>query len=57
MAELDYIEVGREAHELSHAHGRNAYLHADRQAQWALEASEADEHTFWQAVAAALKPR
>jgi hypothetical protein len=57
MSEPDNLEVGRRAHELEHAHGPTAYRYADRQAQRALEAGEADEHAFWKAVANSIRPR
>jgi hypothetical protein len=58
MSELDYIEVGRKAHELAATHGAlNAVDRADRLAQQALAESRVDEHAFWKAVADSLRPR
>jgi hypothetical protein len=53
----EYVEVFRKAHELEHAHGANAFTYAVRKAERALAAGEMDEHAFWNAVAASLKPR
>ena len=58
MSEPDFLEISRKAHELVSAHGGwNAYTHAARQAERALAAGETEEHDFWKAVAASLKPR
>ena len=37
--------------------GRNAYTYATWQARRALAVDETDEHAFWNAVVASLKPR
>jgi hypothetical protein len=57
MPEVDYVEVGRKAHELDRAHGGNAYLYAARLAEEAHAEGEAEEYAFWKAVEANLKPR
>jgi hypothetical protein len=50
MAEVDYVEVNRKAHELTYTHGPTAHGYADRQAQRALAADKTDEYAFWKAV-------
>jgi hypothetical protein len=57
MQEPFWIEVGRMAHELSERHGVSAFSFAEQQAQSARATGETDEHMFWEAVAAALRPR
>jgi hypothetical protein len=57
MTEPDYIEVGRKAHELSHAHGWNAHTYAAKLAAAALAEGEIEEYGFWKRVEAALTPR
>lgn len=53
----DYIEVSRAAHELSERHGWEAHLYAERYAQQALGQGNVEEHAFWSAVVASLRPR
>jgi hypothetical protein len=57
VSEVDYVEVGRRAHELSYTHGHTARGYADRQAQLALAAGKTDEYAFWKAVAQSLTAR
>lgn len=57
MTEQDWIEVSREAHELSQRHGPEAHEYAARLADAALRAGKKEESEFWVAVEAALKPR
>jgi hypothetical protein len=57
VTEVDSAEVFRKAYELQHAHGREAHKYAAKLAAQALADNQADEHKFWQAVEAALKPR
>jgi hypothetical protein len=54
---IDYIEVGRKAHQLSADHGRDAHLYAAKLAQDAEAEGKLDEAAFWKAVSAALAPR
>nr|WP_294816893.1 hypothetical protein [uncultured Sphingomonas sp.] len=57
-AGVDYVEVGRRAHELEARHGMDGAL---RQAQNISEEArvdgDLDDHRFWKAVAAMLTPR
>lgn len=53
----DPIEVFRKAHELSGSHGWHAHTYAAKLASEASAKGKADEHAFWNAVAAALTPR
>jgi len=58
VSKPDCLEVSRKAHELVRTHGDwNAYTYAERQAERASAAGETEEHDFWKAVAASLKPR
>ncbi len=57
MAEVDYVEVSREAHQLEISHGRNAWKHANRLAELAKKEDKTEESELWNAVTAALKPR
>jgi len=57
MTEPDYIEVGRKAHELAHAHGRNAHAYAAKLAAAALAEGQVEEYRFWKAMEGALMPR
>ena len=52
-----WIEVARTAHELGEVHGVSAVSYAERQAEKALASGKSDEKTFWEAVAASLRPR
>ena len=54
---LASIEVFRKAHELCVSHGWNAHTYAAKLAAGAMAEGNIEEHTFWQRVAAALKPR
>jgi hypothetical protein len=55
--QLDYIQVGRKAHELSAAHGLRAYQYAAKLATQALVEGDTEGHEFWKHVEAALTPR
>lgn len=57
MGNVDYLEVGRVAHELGARLGRRAHLHASELAREAELRQKVDECAFWEAVAASLKPR
>jgi hypothetical protein len=57
VSEVDYVEVGRKAHELAYTHGRTARRYTDWQAQLALAAGKTDEYAFWKTVAHFLTPR
>jgi hypothetical protein len=57
MAEVDYIEVGRKAHELAGTHGPNAAAYAAKLAERARAEGAAEEFALWKAVEAALTPR
>ena len=57
MREIDYIEVSRKAHELGVMHGRAAVQYAERLAREARAKGNGDEFSFWNAVAASLRPR
>jgi hypothetical protein len=57
MSAVDYVEVGRTAHQLAKDHGRSAYLYAAKLAGEAEAKGEAVEAAFWKAVSDALKPR
>jgi hypothetical protein len=54
---IDYLEIGRVAHELAERHGRNAHCYATKQAELALVKGAIDEQRFWESVTAALMPR
>ena len=54
---LDYIEVGRAAHELSDRHGHDAHRYAARLAAQAAADGDLERHEFWRGVEAALTPR
>lgn len=57
MAIVDYIEVGRTAHELLHRHGWNAHEFAAKLAAEALAEGNDEEYEFWRAVEIAVTPR
>jgi hypothetical protein len=57
MARVDYIEVGRTAHELLHRHDWNAHEYAARLAAEALAEGKDEEYEFWRAVEVAVTPR
>jgi hypothetical protein len=57
LSDIDYIAVGREAHQLSATYRRDAWIYAERWAQLADTEGRADEAAFWSAVSHALKPR
>jgi hypothetical protein len=57
MTEQDWIEVSRQAHELSLRHGWNAHEYAARLAAAALIDGKPDESEFWRSVEASLTPR
>ena len=54
---IDWIEVGRESHQLSLSRGRSAYLYAMRLAEKAAQNGELEAAQFWRAVYAAIRPR
>jgi hypothetical protein len=56
-AGVDYVEVGRKAHELEVRHGEGAYRYAQRLSEEAEADAGPDDHRFWSAVAAMLRPR
>jgi len=58
MSEVDYVMVGRKAHELVAAHGPDgARRYAAKLAAEALAGGSVDEHDFWKAVAMSLTIR
>jgi len=57
VSKPDYVEVGREAHELAHRLGRDAYRYAAKLAADALEEGKLEASGFWKAVEMALTPR
>ena len=57
MTEQDWVEVGREAHELQLRHGQNAHEYAAHLAAVAFREDKTKESEFWNAVHATLKPR
>jgi hypothetical protein len=57
MREIDDIEVSRKAHELGVMHGRAAVQYAERLAREARAKGNGTEFSFWNAVAASLRPR
>jgi|HubBroStandDraft_5_1064220.scaffolds.fasta_scaffold965595_1 hypothetical protein len=57
FSQVDTIEAGRVAFDLSQRHGRNAYQHAAKLATEALANGNAEEHAFWKYIEATLKPR
>ena len=56
-ATVDYVKVGREAHELALRHGRDAHRFALRMSQQAKDAGDAEAAAFWYAVNRTLEPR
>ena len=55
---VDYVEVGRKAHELQAAQGQDgARRYAAKMAAEALADGEMDEHGFWHAVEMSLTIR
>ena len=57
MDNVDYIEVGREAHQLASTYGRDAWIYAGRWEKLAAEEGKFEEAAFWRAVSVSLKPR
>jgi hypothetical protein len=55
--EIDWVEVSREAHELSLRHGRDAHIFASRMAEKAEAAGDIKAAQFWQAVSGSVAPR
>jgi hypothetical protein len=55
--EVDWVEVDREAHELSLRHGWNAHVFAAGFASKAAAAGDQIAAEFWCAVIATLTPR
>ena len=56
-ADVDWIEVSREAHELERRHGVSAHTFAARLAEEAEARGEFQAGRFWRAVSGALRPR
>jgi hypothetical protein len=56
-AAVDWVQVGREAHQLGRDYGKDAWIYATRFAERAQVGGEVEERAFWLAVAAALQPR
>jgi hypothetical protein len=56
-ANVDWIEVSREGHELALRHGRMAYVFAASLADEAGSAGDFKAVRFWRAVAKSLAPR
>ena len=54
---IDWVEVNRTAHQIELDHGRNGYLYAERLALQAKDEARPEDPEFWEAVAAALRPR
>ena len=54
---IDWIEVGRVAHELELRHGRNATSFAAKLADQAERDGQISGAVFWRSVSAALSPR
>jgi len=54
---IDWMAVGREAHQLERDHGSRAHLYAADQAVDAHKKSLGENEEFWNAVAASLRPR
>lgn len=57
QAEIDWIEVSREGHELEQRHGRNAHVVAARLADKAEAAGDEMAARFWRAVSSSIAPR
>jgi len=57
MATVDYVEVGRTAHQLQRDHGHRAHIYAIKLSREAEADGKTAEAEFWKAVAAALTPR
>jgi hypothetical protein len=57
MEDIDYVEVGRKAHELKACHGADALRYAWKISEEAGAAGDLAEQLFWKAVAASLTPR
>lgn len=57
MNDVDYIEVGRQAHQLESTHGRDAWMYARRYAEEAARREKSEEAAFWRAVQHSLEPR
>jgi hypothetical protein len=57
MDTVDYVEVGRTAHQLRQDHGHHAHLYAAKLSREAQAEGKTAEAEFWKAVSAALTPR
>jgi hypothetical protein len=57
MSDVDFVEVGREGHELELRHGRDAWKYAKRYSEQASVEGKPSEAAFWLAVENSLKPR
>jgi hypothetical protein len=57
MGTVDYVEVGRTAHQLRRDHGHDAHVYAAKLSREAEAEGKAAEAEFWKAVSAALTPR
>lgn len=56
-ATIDWVEVSREAHELTLRHGRAAHILAARLADKAESTDDVNAAQFWRAVARSLTQR
>jgi hypothetical protein len=54
---VDYVEVGRTAHQLDRDHGDNAWRYANGLADEAKLKGKNDDSEFWLAVSRTLEPR
>jgi len=57
VSDIDYVQVGRTAHQLAADHGRDAHLYAEKLAKEAAAEGKTQEAEFWRAVSGALRPR
>lgn len=56
-SEIDWVEVGRESHELELRHGWNAHVYAAGLADKAEVAGDREAVRFWRAVYESVRPR
>jgi hypothetical protein len=57
VTNVDWVEVGRAAHQLVADHGHNAHQYAASLAKVAAAEGRTAEAEFWQAVSDSLRPR
>jgi hypothetical protein len=57
MTAVDYVEVGRKAHEMITSHGRKVRLYATKLATAARDEGQLEEAAFWRAVELSITPR